>query len=173
MKKWTEYKKRNLLQKMDTALNCVPLSKEELESASDEALSELLSGNSTKSFDIVVPAPVTEYPELANKAAKIFPLPISHENQVKIVGVAGNLALFTEEFKFQTKQDQKYLPLKRSGKEFDLDRAYERYAFMKSLERHKEVQKKYEQILRQKQVDDDDDQLEVEETETDDSSDSN
>ncbi len=61
-----------------------------------------------------------------------------------------------EEFKFQTEQDRKsYLLLKLSGKEFDLECAYKRYAFVKSLARHKEVQRKYKQILWQKQVDDD------------------
>ena len=43
---------------------------------------------------------------------------------------------------------KKYLPLKQNGKEFDLDRAYERYAFMKSLEQHKLQQLQYERILR-------------------------
>ena len=41
-----------------------------------------------------------------------------------------------------------HLPLKQNGKEFDLDRAYERYAFMKSLEQHKLQQLQYERILR-------------------------
>ena len=40
------------------------------------------------------------------------------------------------------------MPIRNSGKEFALDKAYERFAFMKSLERHKEQQETYEHILR-------------------------
>ena len=36
----------------------------------------------------------------------------------------------------------------------DFDRAYERYTFMKSLERDKEKQRRYEQIIRHEPVDD-------------------
>ena len=35
-----------------------------------------------------------------------------------------------------------------SGKEFALDKVYERFAFLKSLQKHKEQQKAYESILR-------------------------
>ena len=99
-------------------------------------------------------AAITEFPEFANIATKIYPLPMSHKNQNKIVGVAGNLDLFQKEFNFKCEKNKQYLPLNKSGKEFDLDRAYERYAFMKSLERHKEKQRKYEQIIRHEPVDD-------------------
>ena len=77
----------------------------------------------------------------------IYPLPISHENQCKIVGVASSLDLFASEFGFKTNKAKKYLPLKQNGKEFDLDRAYKRYAFMESLEQHKLQQSQYERIL--------------------------
>ncbi len=40
------------------------------------------------------------------------------------------------------------MPMRNSGKEFALDKAYERFAFMKSLERHREQQTSYEHILR-------------------------
>lgn len=42
-----------------------------------------------------------------------------------------------------------------TGTEFDLDAAYSRYAFVKELERHKEEQKRYEQILRGEDVEED------------------
>ena len=56
--------------------------------------------------------------------------------------------MFSDEFGFACKRDEKFLPLKCSGKDFDSDKAYKRYAFIKSLERHKEEQQKYEQLLR-------------------------
>ena len=93
--------------------------------------------------------PVEEYfLHLSEDKTNIYPLPISHENQCKIVGVASNLDLFASEFGFKTSKAKKYLPHKQNGKEFDLDRAYERYAFMKSLEQHKLQQSQYERILR-------------------------
>ena len=152
MEKWCEFKRRNLLQKMDYALNSVTLSKEEVKSVPDDVLKQYTVVKS-RTYDIDVPAAVTEFPGFASKATKIYPLPISHENQTKIVGVAGNLDLFQKEFHFKSEKDKQYLPLHCSGKEFDLDRAYERYAFMKSLERHKEAQRRYEQIIRHEQVD--------------------
>ena len=68
----------------------------------------------------------------------------------KTVGLASNLAidLFADEFGFHKKKESKYVPLKSSGKDFALDKAYERFAFMKSLEKHKERQSEYEKILR-------------------------
>ena len=93
MEKWREFKKRNLLQKMDNALNCITLSEEELKCASDDSLKQY-SVPKSREYDIDVPAAITEFPEFANIATKIYPLPISHENQTKIVGVAGNLDLF-------------------------------------------------------------------------------
>ena len=137
---------------MDYALNTVTMSKDELESASDDVLKQY-SGTTSRKYDIEVPPAVTEYPQFANKVTKIYPLPISHENQTKIVGVAGNLHLFRDEFNFKSKEDKQYLPLHSSGKDFDLDCAYERYAFMKSLERHKEAQQSYEKVLRHEPLD--------------------
>ncbi len=152
MEKWCEFRKRNLLQKMVNALNSVTLSKEELECASDDVLKQYTVAES-RTYEIDVPAAITEFPKFASTATKIYPLPISHENQTKIVGVAGNLDLFQKEFNFKCEKAKQYLPLQSSGKEFDLDRAYERYAFMKSLERHKETQRRYEQIIRHEPVD--------------------
>jgi predicted Zn-dependent protease len=108
---------------MDYALNSVTMSKDVLESASDEVLREY-SGAVSRKYDIDVPAAVTEYPQFANTVTKIYLLSISHENQTKIVGVAGNLDLFKDEFNFKSKEDKQYLPLHSSGKDFDLDRAY-------------------------------------------------
>ena len=120
---------------------------------SDDDLKEFTVGKS-RTFDINVPAAMTEFPAFANKATKIYLLPISHESQTKIVGVAGNLDLFQKEFNFKCEKEKQYLPLHSSEKEFDLDRAYERYAFMKALERHKERQRRYEQIIQHEPVDD-------------------
>ena len=93
------------------------MSKEELKCASDEVLKQSTSGDSnSRMFDIDVPPAVTEFPEYANNATKVYPLPISHEKQVKIVGVAGNLDLFDREFNFKSGRDKKYLPLHTNGK---------------------------------------------------------
>ena len=43
------------------------------------------------------------------------------------------------------------MPKRSSGDSFDLDKSYARYAVMKSLEKHKEQQAKYEQVLRREQ----------------------
>ena len=39
---------------------------------------------------------------------------------------------------------------KNAGKEFALEKAYERFAFIKNLEKHKEQQAEYETMLRRK-----------------------
>lgn len=85
---------------------------------------------------------------MANKKAKIYPLPISHENQCTTLGVARNLDLFQEEFSFTCNKQERYLSLKSTGKDFDLDKAYKRFAFLKRLEQHKKHQQSYEQFLR-------------------------
>ena len=78
----------------------------------------------------------------------MFPLPTSHENQCTIAGAASNSELFAGEFDFKTPKKKKFLPLKQSGKDFDLDRAYQRFAFNKMLEQHKKKQTQYEGLLR-------------------------
>ncbi len=145
-----------MLRKLDVALNCVLESEEELISCTGEHLQKLADAAQArqhftmaqKSYKIDVPAVDVEFPELRNTKTQIFPLPISHENQCKTVGLASNLDRFTEEFNFKFEKNPKYMPMRNSGKEFALDKAYERFAFMKSLERHREQQASYEHILR-------------------------
>ncbi|CAB4006400.1 Hypothetical predicted protein [Paramuricea clavata] len=60
---------------------------------------------------------------------------------------ASNLDLFKKEFDFVSDKQPKFIPLQSSGKDFDLDRAYKWFAFLKSLEYHKKTQHDYEQIL--------------------------
>lgn len=61
------------------------------------------------------------------------------------------MQLFSDEFQFTCEQAKCYLPKRSSGDCFDLDKSYARYAFMKSLDKHKEQQAKYEQVLRREQ----------------------
>ena len=124
------------------------LSKEELAEASSDVLQSQETESRSHLYVIDIPPVEEDFPHLSEDKTSIYPLPISHENQCKIVGVASNLDLFASEFGFKTNKAKKYLPLKQNGKEFDLDRAYERYAFMKSLEQHKLQQSQYERILR-------------------------
>ena len=49
---------------------------------------------------------------------------------------------------FQRLNNKLSLPRKSAGKEFALEKAYERFAFIKSLEKHKEQQVEYESMLR-------------------------
>jgi hypothetical protein len=127
----------------------VRLSKEELTEASSDVLQSQEAETRAPLYVIDILPPVEEdFPHLSGEKTNVYPLPISHENQCKIVGVASNLDLFANEFGFKTNKAKKYLPLKQNGKEFDLDRAYGRYAFIKSLEQHKLQQSRYEQILR-------------------------
>ena len=130
-------KKRNLLRKLDVGLNSVHLSKEELAEASSDVLQSQETESRSHLYMIDIPPVEEDFPHLSGDKTNIYPLPISHENQCKIVGVASNLDLFASEFGFKTNKAKKYLPLKQNGKEFDLDCGYERYAFMKSLEQHK------------------------------------
>ena len=98
-------------------------------------------------FAIHVAAVEKGFPDLTGKPTKICPLPISQKKQRKTVGLASNLDLFIQECGFNSKET-KYVPLRSSGTDFNLKKAYERFAFMKSLERHKEKQSEYEKILR-------------------------
>ena len=124
------------------------LSKEELSGASSDVLQSQEAETRPPLYVIDIPPVEEDFPHLSGEKTNIYPLPISHENQCKIVGVASNLDLFASEFGFKTNKAKKYLPLKQNGKEFDLDRAYARYAFIKTLEQHKLQQSRYEQILR-------------------------
>lgn len=137
---------------MDVALNVVNMSKEQLKTMSSEELQAHACAptpsQSSKTFKIKVPEIPCEFPDMAKKEAKIYPLPISHENQCTTLGVASNLDLFQVEFGFTSNKQEKYLPLKSSGKDFDLDKAYKRFAFLKKLEQHKKQQQSYEHFLR-------------------------
>lgn len=156
--KWTEFKKRNMLRKLDLALNrvldthddIVCASNAELQKMAEKAQGREQLPRNEKKYIIDIPSPDEEFPHLATTKANIYPLPVSHENQCSTVGLAGNLDKFTEEFKFlsQSQTNSKCIPVRKSGKSFAIEKAYEPFAFMKSLERHKEQQSNYERILR-------------------------
>ena len=153
-----QFKDKNLLRKLDMALNCVSESEEEIKSATNEDLQKFADAAQMrqqlplekKTYKISVPAVDEEFPELGTTKTLIYPLPISHENQCSTVGLASNLDRFSDEFGFKCKRNPKYMPKKNAGKEFALEKAYERFAFIKSLEKHKEQQAEYETMLRRK-----------------------
>ncbi|KXJ22711.1 hypothetical protein AC249_AIPGENE10879 [Exaiptasia diaphana] len=140
---WEDFKKRDLLRKFDVALNDVKLNSADLSNASLEETKRLAAlpeaSDSNRPFKIDVPETPVEYPDLAKKKTPIFPLPISQENQCLTVGLAQNLDMFKDEFGFHISEKKKFLLLKKNN-DFDLDQAYARFAFLKSLERHKEKQ---------------------------------
>ena len=105
-------KKRNLLRKLDVGLNSVHLSKEELAEASSDVLQSQETESRSHLYMIDIPPVEEDFPHLSGDKTNIYPLPISHENQCKIVGVASNLDLFASEFGFKTNKAKKYLPLK-------------------------------------------------------------
>lgn len=145
-----------MLRKLDVGLNCITESSEEIMSGTSESLQRvadaaLQRGNislENKRYKIIIPEVDEEFPDMGNEKTQIYPLPISHENQCSTVGLASNLDRFSEEFSFKHEKNQRYMPIKVSGKEFALDKAYERFAFLKSLQKHKEQQETYEHILR-------------------------
>ena len=147
MRKWNDFKECDLFRKFSLCLNDVPLTHQQLCGASCEQL-EGLSGNfdqttdaSEPNFVINVPDIPKEFPGQSHKKTTIYPLPISQENQCKTLGMARNLDIFGEEFGFIKKENNSSLRLLKSGEDFDLDLAYTRYAFLKSMEKHKERQK--------------------------------
>ncbi len=91
-------------------------------------------------YVIEVPKLKEEFPILATEKAQVYPLPLSFENQCTIMGAANNLNLFSEEFQFPCEPVERYLPMKKNRADFDIDAAYERYAFLKTLNKHKEKQ---------------------------------
>ncbi len=155
-RKWTSFQERNLLCKMDLVLNVFSESPELIQSASNEHLKEIADsadskinkGHGSKQFKINIPPIEEDFPDISTKKTKIFPLPISHENQCKTVGVASNLDLFKNEFGFESHKKSKFMPLKSCGREFDLNKAYGRFEFLKSLEQHRKQQRQYENVLR-------------------------
>lgn len=151
--KWVDFRERNLLRKMDLALNQVQLSSTELLHATADQLKKIsddsLSSHSVKQYAIEVPPVPEEFPESSLKSA-IYPLPISIENQCTTLGLARNLDKFSEEFHFSNgkEKEAKFLPLRKGKAEFNLDLAYDRYSFLKTMEVHKKDQLNYEQFLR-------------------------
>lgn len=145
-----------MLRRLDVALNCVVETEDEIVSASNEDLERFAEAAEArrnlpmnrKKYIIDVPPVDEEFPSMAKTKTSIYPLPISHENQCTTVGLAGNLDKFTEEFSFHSQENQQYMPVRKSGKAFAIDKAYERFAFIKSLEKHKEQQAYYDTILR-------------------------
>ena len=143
-----------MLRRLDLALNKVQMTKDEIKGASSDVLKAQESAESPcAAFRIDIPPVLEDFPDQSRVKAPIYPLPLSHENQCTIVGTASNLELFSSEFGFKSSKAKKYLPLKKSGKDFDLERAYQRYAFLKALEQHKVQQNQYEHILRHEAVD--------------------
>lgn len=170
--KWISFKNRNLLRKLDLGLNKIQLSSDEIKSATNELLHSHVTSEKQNKFVIDVPPPDEEFPHLGEKYSEIYPLPISHENQCTNYGVASNLDLFKSEFGFHTTEVKKNLSLKKNKKEYNLEHAYERYAFMKALEHHRQVQSEYERVLRGQDATDnvafDDSTLVTEDTEPED-----
>ena len=122
---------------MDIAFNAIPLSSQELLHATPDKLKRIsekdINEHTQNLFKIEVPPIPEEFPELSTKKTKIYPLPISHENQCKTFGLGRNLDMFAEEFDFTSGTSQ----IVKGKKHFNLQLAYERYAFLKGMEKHK------------------------------------
>ena len=148
------FKERRTLQQLEFGLNHVTMDKKQLVAAVGKDLEKEAceAASSTKEFKIDIPELHQDFQIQGVTKTKIYPLPISHENQCSILGAAANLDLFAQEFGFP--QADSHIPFNRSKKEFDLERAYERYAFLKSYAKHQEQQKEYEQVLRGQDADD-------------------
>ena len=101
-------------------------------------------------YVIELPKLKEEFPMLATEKSQVYPLPLSFENQCATMGAANNLNLFSEEFQFPCEPVERYLPMKKNSADFDVDAAYERYAFLKTLNKHKEKQARYENVLRKR-----------------------
>lgn len=67
--------------------------------------------------------------------------------------MGANLHKFSEELDFHCPKEKMFLPLKKTNKkEFNLDLTYKRFAFLKSMEKHKKEQEEYESYLRKSAV---------------------
>ncbi len=97
-------------------------------------------------FVIEVPELKQQFPELANEKSKVYPLPLSFENQCTIMGAPNNLSLFSEEFNFPCKSIERYIPMRKTTADFNVDDAYERFSFLKVLDKHKDKEVCYENI---------------------------
>ena len=154
--KWSDFQERDLLRKLSLGLNDISLTGDQLINASGEELrkaaddfGESKTKENAPKFVICVPGIPKEFPHQAKKkTTTMYPLPISQENQCKTLGMAQNLDMFGEEFSFEKQKKKTFLQLRKSTKGFDLDAAYARYAFLKSMEKHKERQKISETRLR-------------------------
>ena len=138
---------------MDVAFNLVPCTIDKLENKTSTDMKSIAENSDniddeTNKFVIDVPPLKHEFPELAAQKSQVYPLPLSFENQCTTMGTANNLSLFSEEFNFPCNPAEKYIPLKKNASNFNVEAAYERYAFLKALEKHKEKQSRYERILR-------------------------
>jgi hypothetical protein len=116
--------------------------------ATPDDLKKDINEHTRNLFKIKVPPIPEEFPELSAKKTKIYPLPISHENQCKTFGLGRNLYIFAEEFDFTSGKKKEFLPIVKGKKHFTLQLAYKRYAFLKGMEKHKKEQKEYEEFLR-------------------------
>ena len=82
--KWLQFKERNLLRKLDMALNCVPESEEQIKSATNKDLRKFADATQIrqqlpaekKTYKISVPAVDEEFPELGTTKTLIYPLPL-------------------------------------------------------------------------------------------------
>ena len=151
---WDEFNERNLLRKMHLALNLVPDSSEEIQQMDSTEIKgvadKTLSDPDDVKYVIEVPKLKEEFPMLANEKSQVYPLRLSFENQCTAMGAANNLSLFSEEFEFPSEPVERYIPMKKNNADFDVDGAYERYAFLRKLTKHKENQARYESILRKR-----------------------
>ena len=148
-----EFSERNLLRKMHLAFNLVVNTSDELhqmDSSKMKSITESAVSADDDKFVIEVPELKQEFPGLASEKSQIYPLLLSFENRCTTMGAANNLSLFSEEFNFPCQPTERYIPMRKRSADFNVDAAYERYAFLKSLDKHKEKQACYENILRKK-----------------------
>ncbi len=66
------------------------LSKEELTEASSDVLQSQEAETRPPLYVVDIPPVEEDFPHLSGDKTNVYPLPISHENQCKIVGVASN-----------------------------------------------------------------------------------
>ncbi len=95
-----------MLRKLDIGLNNVNVSANKLRLATSEQIEGYAAAQNLtqRKFKIDIPPVDEEFPDLGKKKTNIYPLPISHENQCKTLGVASNLQLFSNKFQFTCEQ---------------------------------------------------------------------
>ena len=141
LKVWNEVQDNFLLEVLDAALNCIPVSEKNLQDMDDKEFGGWLTKQNFQekkqpTFAIRIPRSTIQSNPRCNKSDTLI-LPLSLENNATTTGTAAIIEQFGQEFGVPCEHAKEYLPFDKKAQSFDIDAARRHQDFLASLNKHR------------------------------------